>query len=1065
MSARPTSPPSHPSAASQIDPAAAAQSPSGVERLLVALAALCALLVPFLVDFDGTGGVGNDLVGDGRVIVTQHPVHSAVANTPSALIHAFNVDWFAQLQPGTQLYRPVPTFLVGLAALVASAGQDFVYSFDNPGSSALPFKFVSVALKIVCALLVLELALALTHKRRVALLAGLLFAVLPVHGAAVFDVAGIATTSATAFMLGAWVLWLRAGDAPLRNPALLGGAALCTLLAALSMEIAFLLPLVILAADAGRSGAASLVAGVKGALAKGPALGVLVGALLVALVLRFAVTGQILPEYLPGSEIENPLVAEGVLTRVLDGLRLAIFGLPIVFGLNPFSSTHLGFSADYSAPQIALGNAFALSNIIGLVAWIALAVLAVVWFKSCRTRGSLLLALLASLLAAAHLVAPAGDVFNERLLFFPSAIVCVIVAASVASLVARLGKAGLGVYGVAIIGLGALVVNSAETWSEEDTLWRVTSRETARHSTRAHFNYGRELLRQESASSAASALELAIAPIDGQPTKHSWARALLALAHVTAGDPNEAITPLIEAIDIQIERAGGRWEPTKWDVYTREDRVDVLLWQLTQLRAVEGTDPLGHLDYLDGLLARGYASPHIHLRRAETLRQLKRNDDAAAAYEAGVAIAPVFSLVRSYGDFLRARGEPERAFKLYEAQLERLESESNSSTGQRQEFLLQKADLAYARGDAAAATALVEQVLAMNPAGALRFRALQTKANLILDVPPRGANDLEKEIDRFTRYGDAAKLLLEAIYSYPYQDEFTQLAYQTYSTLLFEQRNYRATAQFLNMVIAQADTATLRLRLGESLYWIADESNWSPAPTNAALQSLAAAADQLRNLALRASADASLKDLDRVLLANMYSTARLLELRAARRLGGLERFESSIAEERVRAVDELGAAIVLVFLEIEQGRYAEAQVSLGRLAARDPLNADGWRRLAGELTTLEGRLVEVGSSPTPEALVHCALIQFGMQDHSGALTAIAQAITLSAGKPVDLARSRLIASLFAAYTRGPAEALRLVEDALRDLGDADPELKSQLELRRDVLNAMLGRPRVGTVQD
>lgn len=1065
MSARPTSPPSNPSDACQIAPDAAPQSPSGVERLVVVLAALFALLTPFLVDFDGTSGVGNDLVGDGRVIVTQHPVHSALASTPSALLHAFTVDWFAQLQPGTQLYRPVPTFLVGLAALVASAGQDFVYSLDQPGSSALPFKFVAVSLKIVCALLVLELALALTHKRRVALLAGLLFAVLPVHGAAVFDVAGIATTSATALMLGAWVLWLRAGDAPLKNPLLLGGAALCTLLAALSMEIAFLLPLVILAADAGRSGAATLGAGLKRALAKGPALGVLVGALLVALVLRFAVTGQILPDYLPGSEVENPLVAEGAMTRVLDGLRLAIFGLPIVFGLNPFSTTHLGFSADYSAPQIALGNAFALANIIGLVAWIALALAAVVWFKSCRTRGSLLLALLASLLAAAHLVAPAGDVFNERLLFFPSAIVCVIVAASVAPLVGRLGKVGLGAYGVAMIVLGVFVVQRANTWSEESTLWRKTSSETARHSTRAHFNYGRELLRKDAPQTAARAFEAAIEPIDGVTTKHSWARALLALSHVTDGEPKEAISPLVEAIDIQIERSGGLWKPTKWDAYAREDRVDILLWQLTQLRAVDGIDPLGHLEYLDRLLADGYASPHVHLRRAETLRQLKRNDDAAAAYEAGVAIAPVFSLVRSYGDFLRARGEQERALALYEAQIARLEADSNSSLGQRQEFLLQKADLAYARGDAATATALVEEVLSTNPAGALRFRALQTKANLILDVPPRGDNQLEMEIDRFTRYGEAVQLLHQAIYSYPYHDEYTQLAYQTYSTLLFEQRNFRATAQFLSMVIGQADTATLRLRLGESQYWIADESNWAPAPTNAALQNLSAAADQLRNLALRANEDSSRTESDRSLLANMYSTARLLELRAIRRQGDIERYESLLDEERVRAVDEIGAAIVLVYVEIERGRYAEARVSIEGLAARNPSNAAGWRDMGGQLANLEGRLVQIGSNPTPDALYDCAMIQFGLQDHAGALTAIAQAISLAAGNPVELARARLIASIFAAYTRGPAEALRLIEDALRDLGENDPDLKTNLELRRDVLGAMLGRPRIGTVQD
>jgi tetratricopeptide (TPR) repeat protein len=1048
------------SPACQIDPAATPEPNSGLERLLVALAALLCLLTPFLIDFDGDGVVGSELVGDGRVIVTQHPVHRTVDAHPIAVLGAFTTDWYAQTQPRSALYRPVPTFLVGLAALVASSGQEGVYDLDAPGSSALPFKFVAVALKVVCALLVLELAFLLTGKRRIAFLAALLFAVLPVHGAAVFDVAGIATTTASAFMLGAWILWLRAGDSPFARPLALVGAAGCTLLAALSMETAFVLPLVLLAADAGRSGAASLVAGVAATLKrKGAALGVVAGALVVALVLRFAVTGQILPQYLPGSEVENPLVAAGLLTRVLDGLRLAIFGLPIVVGLNPFNTPHVGFSADYSAPQIALGNAFGLQNLLGLAAWALALGAAVFVFRSCRTRGSLLLATLASLLAAAHLVAPAGEVFNERLLFFPSAIVAVLIAASVAPLVGRLGTAGLGVYGAAIVGLGFLVVQRADVYATETSLWRITSRESARSASRAHFNYGRELLRQESASSAASALASAIRPIaDEPPTQHTWARALLALAHVTNGEKERAVAPLQEAIDIQIERAGGTWHPSVWDAYTREDRVDVLLWQLTELQSTEGLDRAGHLAYLDGLLARGYASPYVHLRRAETLRQLERFQEAETAYRAGIAIEPLFSLVRGFGRFLRLQGRSAEVEQLYADQLRRLESEARTSTGHWQEFKLQSADLAYERQDTATASKLLEEVLASEPVGALRFRALQMKANLLIDVLPQGDTPLAIEIDRFRRYDEAVGLLRDAIYGYEYRDELTDLAYQTYSALLYELRRYRAAVMFLGPVVTKVDTATLRLRLGECQYWLADESNWSPSQTNMARQNLAIAADQFRNLSLRARDTASgLTDMDQALLAKFYSTARLYELRTLRGQGRLADFEAAVAEEYARAENELGALIVRVWLEIEQGRYEEARLTLSQLQQRDPRNADFWRFASSGLDLIESRLSEIGSTPTPAALREVAFVQFELNDHGGAQTAVAKAMQLAASDPVELARCRELAARFTVIMRGPADALKLIEDAIRDLGDADPALAAELGQRREVLNAMMGR--------
>lgn len=1066
MSASQTTELSPSDAAASIEPA----SPSGLQRALVAVAAFLALLTPFLFTFDaGQESVGNELVGDGLLLVTQHPVTRIAPNDASVLPRAFTTDWWGDVRPGTNLYRPVPTFLLGLTASVAATGQfdatsglKYAYDIRNPGSSSLPFKFLMVAGKIICALLVLELAFALTRSRPTAFVAGLIFAVLPVHGHTVLDVGGLATLTATAFMLMAWIAWLRAGDRPLANPAALAGCALATLLAALSMEIAYLLPFVLFAADVGRRGSGSFVDGVRHAASKLGGLAVVAVALVVALVLDVTITGQLLPEYLPGSEVSNPLITAGVATRVLDGLRLAIAGLPVMFGINPFASQPIGFSADYSAQQIGVGaSAFGVANLIGLAAWAAAIALVVVLFKRCRTRAALLLAMLVALLAQAHLVAPASDIFSERLLFFPSAILAVLVGSIVAPLLGRLGsKPGNAIAVVLAVVLAWFSVQRADDYRDERNLWRITSRTTADLSSRAHFNYGRTLLFEDSPSSAKVALRRALDPDDdGTKNDHTLARALLARALMMDGEDAEAVEPLVEAIEIQLERQGGTWSRTRWDAYARDDRTDVLLWQLTTLRADRGLDVEGHLSFLDELLARGYESPYVHLYRGDTLRKLDRTEDAERAYRDGLAIAPVFSIVRRLGRSLRMAGRDGEAEALYQEQLARIDGGSDASDSQRMEFLFQSADLALEKQDWERATELLDRMEELGPTGSQRFRARVMRSELLTDGPIAATDPTERQVISLERKNEATRLLREAITSWATNDELTRYAWQKYSTLLYELGRYTAAANVLRPVVMETRSPTMRARLGECMFWRAQAMNaWStPLGAETTLQ-LGRASDALLEIArdLRELRE-TMGGGEYMYTSSQYADTRLLHLRSLRAMGDAEGYESMLRTEKELAAQEMGPLLVRLYNEIEVGSYDEALTTLADMEARYPESLAFASSVREALSVLESRLIEIGSEPTPEALRHTAEIQFRLKNYEGASNAIAEAIVLSQEQPEELALARALASRFQMKMRGPSEALILIEDALNALGDANPELQRDLQDARRVIEAMLGR--------
>ncbi|MEZ5978246.1 MAG: hypothetical protein R3F34_08515 [Planctomycetota bacterium] len=1035
------------------DRSGAADQPTTLQRTLVALAALLALLSPFLL---GIGDKSNELVGDGLVMVVRQPALASIPADNSNLARTLTTDWWSTLQPGTGLYRPIPSFLLGVGSLVASTGRDWAYDPTNPEDAALPYKLISAALKIICTLLVLEFAFVLAGDRRTAFVAALLFAVLPVHGMAVFDVAGVATTTATAFMLSAWILWLRAGEKPFERPGQLAGAAVCTLLAALSMETAFLLPLVILAVDAGRSKASGLVGGIKSALGKAPALLALVAALVVALGLRYAMTGHLLPKYLPGSDVENPLIAADLVTRFMDGLRLSLGGLLVIFGIDPLGGG-IGLSADYSYPQVEVGNAFAWQNLVALVGWVVALGGVAVLFKKCRTRAGLLLGVLVASLACAQIVAPYSEVFEERLLFFPSAILVVLLATLVAPLLARFGRGGLVAVALVVVGLGYLDVRRAGHFADDEDLWAYTTRVSAPYGSRAHFKYGSALLLNDYPSSAAAAFERATDPRrTGTPLPNSWAFALAGISYLSNGDVAKAMPAFEKAVDIQIDRAGGTWEPTEWDAYQREDRVDVVLWQMTNTATSNSTaDTEAHLAYLEGLLAKGYRSPYVELYRGDTLRKLGRTDEAEQAYAEGIAIAPMFSLVRAQGRLLRQEKRLAEAEKLYADQLAR----TDLTDSQRLEFKLLAADLAYSNGERDVATQRIEEVLASDPQDSVLARALGLQASILLDSAELAGSPVEY----YRTLDEVARLLRRSVVTWGSDSQVTELAWQNYSYVLVELGRYRAAATFLRPVVAHTDSATLRHRLGRCLYWLADSLGWTGEISGAARQQLGMAAKELRDIALYPQ----LGDEERLAVwMSEYRPARLFELRALTRIArsGNKTAEASLQKELdleiARAADEVGPRLVLMYLDVERGNYQSARKALEDLVTRVPGNADGpggWNAMIAALDALQNAVTQVGVSPSIESLYNIAATQlFVFENYDGAQVALTEALALAKDDPKEKALCHELASQLVLKTRGPNEALEQVDEAIRAIGDTDPQLRQALESRREVFRAMIG---------
>ena len=357
------------------------------------------------------------------------------------------------------LYRPVTILSFALNRAVS-------------GLRPFPFRAVNLLLHLLNTLLVFWIA------RRVvgasALWAALLFAVHPAHTEALGEVVGRAELLAGAGVLGSLLLFLRA-----RQPQPARALSLCVLslllfvAGFLSKENAVVAPAVLLAADL-------LIVRRRPAWGFHLASGLV---LLSALALRAAALGGFNPGG-PAPFIDNPIghlpFLEARLTAFKVVARYA--GLFVWPGRMSIDYSYRAIPPAGGTPDPA-----SIAGILVVLAWLSGLVFA--WKRAPGVAFALAWIGLA-FAPVANLLFPIGTIMAERLMYLPSAGVCMAGAACLAR-PGRAGRRDPALLGAAVLlaALSARTMVRLSDWRDDYTIFRAALR-VAPDSVRALFNYG-----------------------------------------------------------------------------------------------------------------------------------------------------------------------------------------------------------------------------------------------------------------------------------------------------------------------------------------------------------------------------------------------------------------------------------------------------------------------------------------------------------------------------------------------------------------------------------------------
>jgi hypothetical protein len=275
-----------------------------------------------------------------------------------------------------------------------------------------------------------------------------MFAVLPIHTEAVANVAGRAELLAALFVLLAWHFHGKKGPGPFF-------ASAAYLAAILSKESAVLAPLVFWAGDRMRGDRwkASRYVGYAVAAA-------------VMIALRAEVLGinQGAASAIP---LDNPAGFAGTVPRIATALWIQLKYALLCVWPHPLSS-------DYSMNAIPVARSFADPRALAGLAFVSLAIVAIVWgWRRSRPVALSGLIWLLFFLPSSNLIFPTGTIMAERLAYFPSLGICLLVGHLGASYVARAPETSRRRRGLAIAALVSigLLAASAVTW-RRNAAWK-----------------------------------------------------------------------------------------------------------------------------------------------------------------------------------------------------------------------------------------------------------------------------------------------------------------------------------------------------------------------------------------------------------------------------------------------------------------------------------------------------------------------------------------------------------------------------------------------------------------
>lgn len=476
--------------------------------LVIALLAI----VPYL------NGLRGGFVFDDVPLIASN----AGLRTGAGLAHLLVTDWWDGRRPGPLLYRPLVTATFAADAAVARVGAREPAPARLPDADAFPFHLQSVLWHAAASVALYFLIVELFASVALAGWAAALFAVHPVHTEAVDGLVGRAELMAACF---GFLALIAAARAVRRDPAGWGDplAAGAALLAALfSKEQAVAIPAVFvvwLAVRPREPVARERVAAVRATFSRG-AVRVL-AAFAVAGVLWAATRALVLgspigigAEAAGALEIDNPIAASHGAARLLTPARV----FADVARLVVFPAT---LSADYSFDQIPLSRSLDGATALGLAALVAAVAAAVALGRKRRAAGFALGVFLVTWLVTSNLFVPVGTILGERLLYLPSAGVCLAVAAVLTALAAQ-PRARVAVFlaGGALVALGAARTWARNTdWKDNLTLFAVTAR-TSPRSCKALNAYASELFTAGRAADARPWAERSLAIAPHYPAAH-----------------------------------------------------------------------------------------------------------------------------------------------------------------------------------------------------------------------------------------------------------------------------------------------------------------------------------------------------------------------------------------------------------------------------------------------------------------------------------------------------------------------------------------------------------------
>jgi tetratricopeptide (TPR) repeat protein len=527
---------------------------------------------------------------------------------------------------GSSAYRPLTTL---------------TYALNHAVGGLAPFGYhlVNLLLHAAASVLVVVLATSLGLPLAAATLAGLLFAVHPVHVEAVANVAGRKELLVTVLATSAVLLH---GGALRRGGWGLVGAPLAATAAAFTKETGLVVIGVVVVRD--------LLVGREDRRAAPRRAAVLYASYLAGAVLYLGARWMVLRSLgMPGTPfLENPIASAPVLERVATALVVLAKGLVLL--IAPVT-----LSPDYSYAAIPPVVSVLDPRLLAALAGLAVAVAIAAWPGEHRALRVAALAWYGlTIFPGSNLLVPIGTLFGERLLYLPS----VGFALVVVTLVARWlqGPRRSAALAVAALALCLLAIRGAwyaRAWADDYSIFSEGVR-VQPASAQMQLTYGGQLLERGELVAAGAAFARAAEILEGHPSDQSPALVQLGVTQEQLGRPEEAERLYARVLEAEPTNADALWRVgvLRW---ARGDRgAAVKIWEevvAANPRHAPALADLGLAAYLAGDLgsaearlreaaASGPNLPGVWYKLGLVLERRGEKEQARAAWHRFLELAP-----------------------------------------------------------------------------------------------------------------------------------------------------------------------------------------------------------------------------------------------------------------------------------------------------------------------------------------------------------------------------------------------------------------------------------------